>query len=89
MLNKYDRQTARHKRLIHALTEKKMKSIFLSVRAAFQSLRRKHSHSKIVIITGLGDTLIHVTQVMSKRPNAYLKTLTYRMHTRFLYDINS
>ena len=63
MLNKYDRQTAGHKHLIHALTEKKIKSIFLSVRAAFQSLRRKHSHSKIVIITGLGDTLIHVGNV--------------------------
>ena len=63
MLNKYDRQTSRHKRLIHALTEKKIKSIFLSVLAAFQSLRRKHSHSKIVIITGLGDTLIHVGNV--------------------------
>ena len=58
MLNKYDRQTARYKRLIHALTEKK--EIYLSVHAAFQLLRRKHSHSKIVIITGLGDTLIHV-----------------------------
>ena len=67
MLNKYDRQTARYKRLIHALTEKKNKKyiyiyiyIYLSVQAAFQLLRRKHSHSKIVIITGLGDTLIHV-----------------------------
>ena len=63
MLNKYDRQSARHKRLLHALTENEKKYIFLSVRAAFQLLRRKHSHSKIVIITGLGDTLSHVTYV--------------------------
>ena len=61
MLNKYDRQTARYKRLIHALIEKKKKYIFqFSVHAAFQLLRRKDSHSKIVIIPGLGDTLIHV-----------------------------
>ena len=75
MLNKYDIQSARHKRLLHALTENKKKYIFLSVRAAFQLLRRKHSHSKIVIITGLGDILSHVTYVMSRRPNSYLENI--------------
>ena len=42
MLNKYDRQSTRHKSLIHALTEKK-EIFFLPVRVAFQLLRRKHS----------------------------------------------
>ena len=47
MLNKYNRQSTRHKSVIYALTEKKKKKkkeiYFLSVGAAFQLLRKKHS----------------------------------------------
>ena len=87
MLNKYDRQTARHKRLIHAQTENKKKYIFLPVRAAFQLLRRKHSHSKIVIITGLGqdqdqDSLLVKRRNDNHSPGPVIRELVPSSHQR-------